>query len=81
LSSFSTRFDSTSPCSIATTWAIEGRFSPSFNKHKRTMFNSCHAWIISSLHKWSVWSSMSIKLPSLCSLQAYINTFLGHFFI
>jgi len=81
LNSFSTCFDSTSPCRIATTWAIEDCFSPSFNKHKRVMFNSCRAWIISSLHKWSVWSTMSIKLPSLCSVQAYINTFLGHFFI
>ncbi len=81
LSSFSTRSDSTSPCSIATTLAIEGRFSPSFNKHKRATFNSCRAWITSSLHKWSVWSTMSIKLPSLCSLQACINAFLGHFCI
>jgi hypothetical protein len=45
------------------------------------MFNSCRVWITSSLHKWSVWSTMSIKLPSLCSLQAYINTFIGHFYI
>jgi hypothetical protein len=45
------------------------------------MFNSCRAWITSSLHKWSVWSTMSIKLPSLCSFQTYINTFLGQFCI
>ncbi len=81
LSSFSTHSHSTSPCSMATTWATEGHLSPSFNKHKKYMFNNYCVWIISSLHKWSVWSTMTIKLPSLCSVQAYINIFLGHFFI